>query len=385
MGITLCTFRTITPIFSETYLGIPPSDLLILATFVIFFGLVKAILNLYAGFWADQYGRKPIMLLGLLLAIPLPFFIYFASNWYWMITMTILLGIQQGICWSMTQIAKIDISPAQQRGRIMGFNEFFGYVGVGISGYLASYISVLYSSKVSLVLLTSIFILLGFIISTFWMKETQPSLSKNIKNTSSNPQDSYPWRWWVFKQVSWQDKKLFAICQAALIEKFIDVLVWVFYPVFLVSFGLNLQQSAFIIAVYAMSWGSLQLLTGALSDYLGRLALICSGMLLGTFGISILLWQNSFVFCIMSAFITGTGMAMLYPTLGAALSDYCPIEWRSSAMGIYRFWRDLGYTIGALILGILSLFSSNIGFIITTIALSMVISVAILIFYLKAK
>ena len=383
--MTLGTFRTITPIFSETYLGIPQSDLLILATFVIFFGLVKAILNLYAGFWADQYGRKPIMLLGWLLAIPLPFLIYFSSSWYWMIAMTILLGIQQGICWSMTQIAKIDISSVQQRGRIMGFNEIFGYVGVGVSGYLARYISVLYSSKVSLVLMTSIFILLGLIISTFGMKETQPSFSKNLKNTSSNPQDSYPSRWWVFKQVSWQDKKLFAICQAALIEKFIDVLVWVFYPVFLVSFGLNLQQSAFIIAVYAMSRGSLQLLMGALSDYLGRMVLICGGMLLCAFGISILLWQNIFVFCIISAFITGTGMAMLYPTLGEALSDYCSIEWRSSAMGIYRFWRDLGYTLGALVLGTLSLFSSSTGSIITLTALSMVISVAILIFYLKAK
>ena len=185
VGCTLGTFRTITPTYSEQFLGITSSNTLLLSTFVLCFGLVKAILNLYAGFWADRYGRKTIMLLGWLMVCPIPLFIYFADNGYWMIAITICLGMQQGICWSMTQIIKVDLCAPERRGTAMGLNEFFGYIGVGVSGYLASYIAQLWSAQMSLLLLLSIIIGFATLFTQILLKETSASSLVHARTRSS--------------------------------------------------------------------------------------------------------------------------------------------------------------------------------------------------------
>ena len=374
VGILLGLFRTVIPALSESEFSVPKNSFLFLATFIIAFGIVKGIANYYAGIFADKYNRKIVLLLGWLVAFPVPFIIYFATNWYYIILATFIIGINQGLTWSVTQISSVDITKNENRGFIVGLNEFSGYFGVAIGGILVSYIvgSGLLDPDVASFLFSMIFILIATLYCLFLIKDTKSFANISI---GENPKN-------IFLYVTWTNKKLFAYSQAGHIEKFVDTCIWIFFPVYLFNNSVTLIEISYIVGTYAFTWGILQIFTGLYSDYVGRNLLIISGMLICSITLPLCLLNLELSWWITCSFFLGLGMALLYPSISSAVNDNCDDSWRSSAIGIYRFWRDTGYATGALGLGIVtSLINIEAGFIF--VSFSMIISTLILILTLK--
>ena len=374
VGILLGLFRTVIPALSESEFSVPKNSFLFLATFIIAFGIVKGIANYYAGIFADKYNRKTVLLLGWLVAFPVPFIIYFATNWYYIILATFIIGINQGLTWSVTQISSVDITKNENRGFIVGLNEFSGYFGVAIGGILVSYIvgSGLLKPDVASFLFSMIFILIATLYCLFLIKDTKSFANISI---GENPKN-------IFLYVTWTNKKLFAYSQAGHIEKFVDTCIWIFFPVYLFNNSVTLIEISYIVGTYAFTWGILQIFTGLYSDYVGRNLLIISGMLICSITLPLCLLNLELSWWITCSFFLGLGMALLYPSISSAVNDNCDDSWRSSAIGIYRFWRDTGYATGALGLGIVtSLINIEAGFIF--VSFSMIISTLILILTLK--
>lgn len=346
VGLMLGSMRTVIPALAEQDFGVPRNSFLVLTSFIVAFGIVKAVLNFVAGSWSERVGRKKVLLVGWFVALPIPFLIFWAQNWGWIVAATILLGINQGLTWSMTQTAKLDLANAQQRGLAIGLNEFAGYFGVAVAGVVTSYAASGLGARTGLFvfsLLVAIAALLagwnGIRETLSWARADNASIPATGKLTSSE----------VFALMSWRDKRLFALCQAGLVEKFVDALVWVFYPLLLFRRGTSLADIGWTVGVYGAVWGIMQLYTGRLSDRIGRRALIVGGMWLCGLGVGLTValpeWAGGAP--ILGAAVAGLGMAMLYPTLSAAVSDLAAPIWRGTAIGIYRFWRDLGYAVGA--------------------------------------
>ena len=372
VGILLGLFRTAIPALSESVFLVPKNSFIFLSTFIIAFGIIKGIANYYAGVFADKYNRKTVLLLGWLVAFPVPFIIYFATNWYYIILATFIIGINQGLTWSVTQISSVDITKNENRGFIVGLNEFSGYFGVAIGGILVSYMTSLLTVKIALFLFSIIFILIATLYCIFLVKETKSyaniAFGKNPKN--------------VFLYVTWTNKKLFAYSQAGHVEKFVDTCIWIFFPVYLFNNSVTLIEISYIVGTYTFTWGIFQIFTGLYSDYVGRNLLIISGMLICSIVLPLCLLSLEFSWWITCSFFLGLGMALLYPSISSAVNDNCDDSWRASAIGIYRFWRDTGYATGALGLGIVtSLINIEAGFIF--VSFSMILSTLILIFTLK--
>ena len=372
VGILLGLFRTAIPALSESVFLVPKNSFIFLSTFIIAFGIIKGIANYYAGVFADKYNRKTVLLLGWLVAFPVPFIIYFATNWYYIILATFIIGINQGLTWSVTQISSVDITKNENRGFIVGLNEFSGYFGVAIGGILVSYMTSLLTVKIALFLFSILFILIATLYCIFLVKETKSyaniAFGKNPKN--------------VFLYVTWTNKKLFAYSQAGHIEKFVDTCIWIFFPVYLFNNGVTLIEISYIVGTYTFTWGIFQIFTGLYSDYVGRNLLIISGMLICSIVLPLCLLSLEFSWWMTCSFFLGLGMALLYPSISSAVNDNCDDSWRASAIGIYRFWRDTGYATGALGLGIVtSLVNIEAGFIF--VSFSMILSTLILIFTLK--
>jgi MFS family permease len=362
VGLTLGMMRTVIPALAESEFGVPKGSFLLLVTFVVAFGFVKGTLNFVAGRLSERIGRKSVLLLGWASAIPIPFLIFYASNWNWIVAATVLLGINQGFTWSMTQTAKLDITRADQRGLTIGLNEFAGYVGVAGGGIVTAHMAQAFGARQGLLIFGLTVIALAMVLTTVWVKETlhwaKAEGARHAAGTLKGPKPRYPTiislqptTWEVFTLVSWRDRRFAAICQAGLVEKFVDALIWVFYPVYLYQHGLSLTNIAWVVGVYGFMWGGAQFFTGKLSDHIGRQKPIVWGMWICGAGVGMMLLGESIWWWSCSAAITGLGMALLYPNLSAAVADIAHPNWRGSAIGIYRFWRDLGYGIGALILG----------------------------------
>lgn len=259
---------------------------------------------------------------------------------------TVLLGVNQGLCWSMTQTAKMDITRADERGLTMGLNEFSGYLGVAVAGIATGYLAMGLGPRLGLFLFGTIVIALALLLSLTSIRETHPWAKVEGGQTRSTAE--------VFALMSWRDRRMAAFCQAGLVEKFVDALVWLFYPVFLYQKGLDLAGIGWVAGIYGFVWGGSQFLTGKLSDHIGRLRPIIWGMWLCGGGVALTLLGSDIYWWSFSAAVTGFGMALLYPNLSAAVADLADASWRSSAIGIYRFWRDIGYGIGALALGLVA-------------------------------
>ncbi len=385
VGLTLGMMRTVVPALAESEFGVPKGSFLLLVAFVIAFGFVKGILNFVAGRLSERVGRKQVLLIGWYLALPIPIIIFYAPNWYWIVFATILLGINQGLTWSMTQTSKLDLTHPEQRGLTIGLNEFSGYFGVALAGILTAYLTQWLGARDSLIWFGMMTIIIAIITTHLWVKDTlawahaeakqharggHPSLKPRFpKNISLHPTT-----WEVFSLISWRDRRLFAFSQAGLVEKFVDALIWVFYPVYLYQQGLSLANIGWVVGVYGFVWGGSQFITGKLSDHIGRLWPIVIGMWLCGGGVALTLFGQTLGWWSLAAAITGFGMALLYPNISAAVSDIAHPNWRGSAIGIYRFWRDLGYGIGALLLGL----ASNITGLLSTgfwvVAISMFVS-----------
>ena len=371
VGLTLGMLRTVIPALAETEFGVPKGSFALLMSFVVAFGFVKGALNFVAGRLSERMGRKTVLLLGWASAIPIPFMILYAPNWNWIVAATVLLGVNQGFTWSMTQTSKLDLTRADQRGLTIGLNEFAGYVGVAIAGIITGYLATALGPRMGLFVFGAVVITSALVLTAAWVKETLPWAkaegARHAAGQSTGPTPRYPQNiadtpstWEVFTLMSWRDKRMAAISQAGLVEKFVDALIWVVYPVYLYERGLSLAQIGWVVGVYGFVWGGSQFFTGKLSDRIGRQKPIVWGMWLCGAGVAMMLLNDQVAWWLVSAAVTGFGMALLYPNLSAAVADIAHPNWRGSAIGIYRFWRDTGYGVGALFLGLVAQLSGNL-------------------------
>ncbi len=362
VGLTIGMFRTVVPALAETEFGVAKGSFMMLMAFVTAFGFVKGTLNFVAGRMSERMGRKKVLFIGWLAAVPIPFMILYAPSWSWIVAATVLLGVNQGLAWSMTQTSKLDLTTAAQRGLTIGLNEFSGYFGVAVAGIVTGYLATAYGPREGLMIFGLTVIALAGLLTLLWVKDTLPWAhaegKKHAAGLMTGPKPRYPTNisatpgtWEVFTLMSWRDARLASVSQAGLVEKFVDALVWVFFPVYLYQHGLSLAGIGWVVGVYGFVWGMSQFLTGHLSDRIGRKKPIVWGMWLCGAGVALVLMGSGELWWSFAAAVMGFGMALLYPTLSAAVSDIAHPNWRGSAIGIYRFWRDLGYGIGALLLG----------------------------------
>lgn len=390
VGFALGMTRTVIPALAETEFGVARGSFVMLTVFVMAFGVVKAVMNFVAGRLSERIGRKPVLLFGWISALPIPVMIWAAPNWGWIVAATVLLGVNQGLCWSMTQTSKLDITRADQRGLTMGLNEFSGYVGVALAGVMTAYVAEALGARLGLLVFGMAVVLLGVVSTLVWIKDTLPwAKAETAAHKMARPihpprypqgVSDHPRTFEVFALMTWRDWRLVALSQAALVEKFVDALVWVILPVYLTTKNASLTQMGWIVGVYGFVWGASQLVTGRLSDHVGRFWPSVLGMWICGAGVALIAMGDSALWWAISAGITGFGMALLYPNLGAAVADITPPSWRGSAIGIYRFWRDLGYGIGALGLGLAAHLAGGLEAAFWFVALSMFLSGALLYF-----
>lgn len=371
VGLTIGMMRTVIPALAESEFGVPKGSFILLMAFVVAFGFVKGVLNFVAGRLSERIGRKRVLLVGWLSAVPIPFMILYAPSWDWIVAATVLLGVNQGFTWSMTQTAKLDITRPDQRGLTIGLNEFSGYFGVALAGVITGYMATAFGARMGLFIFGVAVIALAIGLTMVWVKDTLPWAkaegARHAAGKLSGPKPRFPRNisdqpttWEVFTLMSWRDKRMAAISQAGLVEKFVDALIWVFYPVYLYRHGLSLANIGWVVGVYGFVWGGAQFFTGKLSDHVGRQKLNVFGMWICGAGVGMMLMHDTVLWWSFSAAVSGFGMALLYPNLSAAVADIAHPNWRGSAIGIYRFWRDLGYGIGALALGLAAKLSGAI-------------------------
>ncbi len=348
--------RTVVPLIAEHDFGLVSKSLVL--SFLVSFGVVKALANVMAGRWSDRFGRKPILIAGWLLGLPVPLLIIYAPNWNWIVFANILLGINQGLCWSTTVIMKIDLVGPQQRGLAMGLNEFAGYLAVALAALASGYLAAQYGLRPAPFYPGLAFGLLGLLFSILFVHETQRHVAQEAAMlppaqhaANNNAPASFRSVFWL---TSWRNRTLFAASQAGLVNNLNDGMVWGMLPIFLAAAGLSLSHIGIIAAVYPGVWGISQLLTGALSDRWGRKWMIALGMMVQALGIALFVVGKDFSAWLAGAVLLGLGTALVYPTLLAAISDVAPPAWRASAVGVYRLWRDAGYAVGALAAGLLA-------------------------------
>ena len=365
VGLTIGMQRTVVPALAESEFGVPADSAVLLMAFVASFGFVKGAMNFVSGRLSERLGRRPVLIIGWIIAIPIPFIFFYAPTWNWIIAANVLLGINQGFAWSMTVTSKLDIVLPDQRGLATGFNEFAGYGGVAIAGVITGYLAIDLDPRISLLVFGVPVIVIALVSALLFSKETigwARAESAALKTDArEGPRPRYPKRISehpstaeIFALVTYKHRTFAALSQAGCVEKFVDALVWGFFPVYLYSRGLSLVDIGWIVGSYGFVWGASQLWTGPLSDAVGRKWPIVIGMWICAAGVAATMMVNGIVLWSVTAALTGVGMALLYPTLIAAVGDISHPNWRGSSLGVYRFWRDLGYGIGALSLGLIA-------------------------------
>lgn len=321
-------------------------------SFIATFGVVKAFSNLLSGTLADRFGRKKVLLTGWAVGVPVPFMIMLAPSWEWIVAANVLLGVNQGLAWSMTVIMKIDLVGPGQRGLAMGLNEFAGYLAVGVTAFLTGYLAGQYGLRPEPFYLGIGYALLGFLVITFLIQDTQYHVRLETEQHTPEP-NPLSFRE-VFVRTSFKDRNLFSCSQAGLVNNLNDGMSWGVFPLFFATFGLGVERIGVLKAVYPVVWGVLQIITGPLSDRWGRKGLIVGGMWVQAAGIFVTVVTRSFEWWFLGSVLLGLGTAMVYPALIAAVSDASHPAWRARSLSVYRFWRDLGYAVGALSAGLIA-------------------------------
>ena len=321
-------------------------------SFIVVFGIAKALTNYGAGRWSDRFGRKSVLVLGWLVATPVPFLLMWAPSWNWILFANVLLGVSQGLTWSTTVIMKIDLVGAKQRGLAMGLNEFAGYVALSGSAVATGWMAARYGLRPQPFYLGVVFVAVGLALSAALVRETRHHVAHESRLLSPQPDRSVPTSREVFWRTTVFDPDLSSVSQAGLVNNLNDGMAWGLFPLVFAAAGMNLAQVGVLAAIYPATWGFAQLLTGALSDRIGRKPLIVWGMWIQAAGIAAITVVHAFMGFVIGALLLGIGTAMVYPALLAAIGDVAHPSWRASAVGVYRLWRDLGYAIGALLAGL---------------------------------
>jgi MFS family permease len=342
--------RTVVPLIGSQQFGLVLKTAIF--SFIVSFGVVKAFSNLVSGTLADRAGRKKVLVAGWVFGVPVPFMIMFAPSWSWIVAANVLLGVNQGLAWSMTVLMKIDLVGPRGRGLAIGLNEFAGYLAVGLTAFGTGYLASAYGLRPEPFYLGVGYVILGLLVSIFLVGDTGEHVRLEI---ASHPPEPSPLTFGeIFAKTSFKDRNLFASSQAGLVNNLNDGMSWGVFPLFFSAFGLGVERIGLLKAVYPAVWGCLQVLTGPLSDRWGRKGLIVGGMWVQAIGIFVTVLSRSFGWWMLGSVLLGVGTAMVYPTLIAAVSDNSHPSWRARSLSVYRFWRDLGYAVGALSAGIIA-------------------------------
>ena len=344
--------RTVLPLLGQREFGLGSATAVF--SFIATFGVVKAIANVVAGRLADRFGRKRVLVAGWLIGAPVPFLVMCAPSWSWIVGANALLGVSQGLAWSMTVVMKIDLVGPERRGFAMGLNEFAGYVAVASSAYASGVIASRYGLRPEPFYLGIAFVAIGVSLSLLFVRDTIAHVQHEAASVgSAGGGGRPPWRE-LFVRVSWSDPALFCASQAGLVNNLNDGLAWGLFPLFFAAAGLSLREIALLSSVYPATWGVLQVGMGALSDRVGRKWLIAGGMIVQGIALVSMVVVTGVAPWLVTGVLLGAGTAMVYPTLLATVGDVAPPAWRGTAIGIYRLWRDLGYAVGALAAGLIT-------------------------------
>lgn len=364
VGLTMGTERTVVPLMGEEIFGV--ASMLVIGSFVVSFGLVKAALNLYAGRWGDRYGRRPVLIAGWMAALPIPVLLIYAPSWPWVAAGNVLLGVNQGVAWSMSMIAKIELAGPDERGLAAGIDEAAGYTGVALGAWLTGVIAAEYTLRPEPFYFLAGVVVVGLLIAIFLIEETLPyaraeaereadranaeeSDRKNERREAHDDAD-LPFAE-IVRLATYKDRTLLAAAQAGHVENFVDTLAWIGFPLFLADQGLGPGPIGVVVGVHSGAY-FLQLFTGRLGDRIGRKPPIVAGFFLAATGIWGMMLTESYAGWIAFSALSGIGMALHYPNLISVASDAAHPLWRSTGLGVYRMWRDLGYAVGAVFVGL---------------------------------
>jgi len=344
--------RSILPAIAEQEFHIAARAAIL--SFIVVFGVTKALTNYVAGRLSDRFGRKHVLVAGWLVAIPVPFVLMWAPAWHWVVAANVLLGVSQGLTWSTTVIMKIDLVGPKRRGLAMGLNEFSGYIAVAGSALATGWIAARYGLRPAPFSLGIVYVAAGLLLSVLAVRETRGHVAHEARalHPPAQGEGLALTQGEIFRRTSLTDRNLSSVSQAGLVNNLNDGMAWGLFPLVFAAAGMSLAQVGMLAAIYPAVWGIAQILTGALSDRVGRKWLIASGMWVQAVGIAITALATDVAGFGLGAVLLGLGTAMVYPTLLAAIGDVAHPSWRASAVGVYRLWRDLGYAVGALLAGI---------------------------------
>jgi MFS family permease len=338
--------RSILPAIAEQEFELAAKSAVL--SFIVVFGVTKALTNYLAGRLSDRFGRRHVLIAGWLVAVPVPFLLMWAPSWSWVLAANALLGVSQGLTWSTTVIMKIDLAGPARRGLAMGLNEFAGYFAVAGSALATGFVAAHHGLRPEPFYLGVAFVACGLLLSVLLVRETSPHVAIESKQHATAPLGPRE----VFWRTSVLDLNLSSVSQAGLVNNLNDGMAWGLFPLFFAAAKLDLGQIGTLAAIYPATWGLAQLVTGAWSDRIGRKWLIVWGMWVQAGGIVVVVLAHGFWGFAAGAVLLGIGTAMVYPTLLAAIGDVAHPSWRASSVGVYRLWRDLGYAVGAVLAGV---------------------------------
>jgi MFS family permease len=347
VGGVLGQERSVLPLLAEQTFHLTGYTFLL--TYVLAFGLTKAATNYFAGTWSDRFGRKPVLLAGWLVAIPVPLMIIWAPSWGWVVAANVLLGVNQGLTWSTTVIMKIDLAGPSRRGLAMGLNEAAGYFALAVTAVATGYLAAHYGLRPAPFLLGLSYVVLGLGLSLLAVRETRDHARLEA---ARHPVSAELTNREVFVRTSVREPALSAVSQAGMVNNLNDGLAWGLFPILFATAGLSVGDIGVLAAVYPAVWGLGQLVTGPLSDRWGRKHLITAGMLVQAGALALVAATDTFAGWLLAAVLLGVGTAMVYPTLLAVVGDIAHPGWRARAVGVYRLWRDGGFAVGAVLAGI---------------------------------
>ncbi len=338
--------RSIIPQLAEIEFDLSSKSAIL--SFIVAFGITKAIANYFTGRLANKIGRKNLLIFGWILALPIPIIIIYADAWSWIIVANILLGISQGLTWSSTVVMKMDLVGEKQRGLAMGINEFAGYLAVGIVAFLTSYIGEKYGVRPYPFYIGISISILGLLLTIIWVKDTQKFVAQEATNSAISKTEN------IFLTTTFKDKNLSSVTQAGLVNNLNDGMIWGLLPILLLQLKLSTQNIGIITAIYPSVWGIGQLFTGKLSDTYSKKKMLFWGMLLQGIAIVLLIFVKEFYLLVLLSASLGIGTALVYPTFLSTIAQATNPVQRAESIGIFRLWRDLGYAFGAIISGIIT-------------------------------